>query len=194
MVSQPYVDGITDTAAHRIASPLTADQIAATEDTVSISVVCPDCWFLGDFAVVTTRDGRAFAGEVQGMDVCIGEITIRRAGQLGTRATRLPRDRDKVGEAVPARRWLGLLKWWIWRRRALRSAIRPLSLQFIVTAWAARCSSADGYHAWCVPELSVKGDHQVADLPGERLARRREGKEIPCARAMRLVHVSCWHV
>jgi len=29
--------------------------IAADEDTVTISVVCPDRWFLGDFAVVTAR-------------------------------------------------------------------------------------------------------------------------------------------
>ena len=28
MVSQPYVDGITDTVSHHIASPLTASQIA----------------------------------------------------------------------------------------------------------------------------------------------------------------------
>jgi hypothetical protein len=87
MVSQPYVDGITDTVSHQFASSLTAGQIAAGEDTVSVSVVCPDRWFLGDFAVVTSRDGRAFAGEVEGMDVCTGEVTIRGAGQLTARAT-----------------------------------------------------------------------------------------------------------
>ena len=80
MMAQPYVDGITDTVAHRIASSLTAGQIAADEDTVSVSVICPDRWFLGDFAVVTSRDGRAFAGEVAGMDVCTGEVTIRGGG------------------------------------------------------------------------------------------------------------------
>ena len=82
MVSQPYVDGITDTVTHNIASSLTADRITADEETVSVSVICPDRWFLGDFAVVTSRDGRAFAGEVEGMDVCTGEVTIRGAGRL----------------------------------------------------------------------------------------------------------------
>jgi hypothetical protein len=76
-MSQLYVDGITETVSHNIASSMTAGQIAADEDTISISVVCPDCWFLGDFAVVTSSDGRTFAGEVESMDVCTGEITIR---------------------------------------------------------------------------------------------------------------------
>ena len=79
-MAQPYVDGITDTVAHRIASSLTAGQITADEDTVSVSVICPDRWFLGDFAVVTSRDGRAFAGEVAGLDVCTGEVTIKLPG------------------------------------------------------------------------------------------------------------------
>jgi hypothetical protein len=102
MMSQPYVDGITDTVPHQFASSLTAGQIAAGEDTVSVSVVCPDRWFLGDFAVVTSRDGRAFAGEVEGMDVCTGEVTIRGAGQLTARATPLrgsPRPRVSAGGA-----------------------------------------------------------------------------------------------
>jgi len=89
MISQPYVDGITDTVPHNITSSLTAGQIAADEDTISISVVSPDRWFHGDFAVVTSSDGRAFAGEVESMDVCIGEVTIRGAGQLSPRAIRL---------------------------------------------------------------------------------------------------------
>ena len=82
MVSQLYVDGITDTVPHDIASTLTAGQIqiAAGEDTLSVSVVCPDRWFLGDVAVVTSRDGHAFAGEVQGMDICTGEVTIKLPG------------------------------------------------------------------------------------------------------------------
>ena len=42
MVSQPYVDGITDTAPHSIASSLTAGRIAVGEDTGSVSVVCAD--------------------------------------------------------------------------------------------------------------------------------------------------------
>ena len=86
-MSQPYVDGITDTVPHSVASSLNANQIAVDEDTLSISVVCPDRWFLGDFAVVTSRDGLAFAGEVESMDVCIGEVTIRGAGRLSARAT-----------------------------------------------------------------------------------------------------------
>ena len=86
-MSQLYVDGITDTVPHRIASSLTADQIAAAEDTINVSVVCPDRWFLGDFAVVTSRDRLAFAGEVAGMDVCTGEITIKGGGQPSARAT-----------------------------------------------------------------------------------------------------------
>jgi hypothetical protein len=80
MMSQPYVEGITDTVTHDIASSLTADQIAAGPDTLTVSVVCPDRWSLGDFAVVTSRDGHALTGEVSGMDVCTGEVTIRLPG------------------------------------------------------------------------------------------------------------------
>jgi len=79
-MAQPYVDGITDTVTHHIASSLTADQIAADEDTLSVSVVCPDRWFPGDIAVVTSRDGRAVAGQIEGVDVCTGEVTIRLPG------------------------------------------------------------------------------------------------------------------
>jgi len=81
MTAQPYVDGITDTVPHRIASSLAASQIAADEGTIRVSVPWPDRWFLGDLAVVTTRDGRAFAGPVEGMDVCTGEVTIRSGGR-----------------------------------------------------------------------------------------------------------------
>ena len=80
MMSQPYVHGITDTVTHDIASSLTAGHIAAGDDTLSVSVVCPDRWFPGDVAVITSRDGRAFAGQVEGMDVCTGEVTIRLPG------------------------------------------------------------------------------------------------------------------
>ena len=82
MVSQPYVDGITDTVPHGITSTLTAGQIAiaAGQDTLSVAVICPDRWFPGDVAVVTSRDGRAFAGEVAGLDVCTGEVTIKLPG------------------------------------------------------------------------------------------------------------------
>jgi len=58
MMAQPYVHGITGMVTHDIASPLTAGQIAAG-DTLSAAVVCPDRWFPGDGAVITSRDGRA---------------------------------------------------------------------------------------------------------------------------------------
>ncbi len=80
LVSQPYVDGITDTVTHDIATTLTAGQITAAQDGFSISVVCADRWFPGDAAVVTSRDGRVFTGEVERMDVCTGEITIKLSG------------------------------------------------------------------------------------------------------------------
>jgi len=79
-MSQSYVDGITDTVPHQFASSLTASQMAADEDMVNVWVVSPDRWFPGDFAVVTSRDGRAFAGKVEGLDVCTGEVTIRGGG------------------------------------------------------------------------------------------------------------------
>ena len=86
-MSQRYVDGVTDTVTHNLASSLTGAQITPGQDTLTISVICPDRWFFGDFAVVTRRDGRAFAGEVEAMDVCTGEVTIRGAGQPSTRTT-----------------------------------------------------------------------------------------------------------
>ena len=89
-MSQPYVDGIADKVSHDFASGLTADLIAADKDRVTITMVCPDRWFLGDFAVVTSRDGLAFAGEVESMDVCTGEVMIRGVGQPSARTTPLP--------------------------------------------------------------------------------------------------------
>lgn len=80
MMSQPYVDGITDTVTHALGSSLTLGQIAACQNTITVSVVCPDRWFLGDSAVITSRDGHALAGQVEGMDVCTGEVTIRLRG------------------------------------------------------------------------------------------------------------------
>ena len=82
MMSQPYVDGITDTVTHDIASSLTAGHIAIAtgQDTLSVAVACPDRWFPGDVAVVTSRDGHAFAGEVAGLDVCTGQVTIKLPG------------------------------------------------------------------------------------------------------------------
>jgi len=79
MASQLYVDGITDTVTHDIASSLTAAQITAGS-TFSVWVACADRWFPGDAAVVTSREGRAFAGEVESMDTCTGEITIKLSG------------------------------------------------------------------------------------------------------------------
>ena len=64
MMSQPYVHGITDTVTHGTACSLTAGHIAAGGNTLSAAVVCPDRWFPGDVAVITSRDGRAFAGQV----------------------------------------------------------------------------------------------------------------------------------
>ena len=55
-------------------------EIAAGEETLSVAVVCPDRWFPGDVAVVTSRDGHAFASEVAGLDVCTGEVTIKLPG------------------------------------------------------------------------------------------------------------------
>jgi hypothetical protein len=77
MMSQPYVDGITDTVPHHIASSLPVGQIVADENTLSVSVVCPDRWFPGDVAAVTSRDGHALAGQVADLDVCTGEVTIK---------------------------------------------------------------------------------------------------------------------
>jgi hypothetical protein len=56
---QPYVNGTTDTVTHDIAATLTAGQITAGEDTLTVWVVRTDRWFPGDAAVVTSRDGRA---------------------------------------------------------------------------------------------------------------------------------------
>jgi hypothetical protein len=77
MMAQPYVDGITGMVTHDIASSLTAGQIAAGGNTLSVAVVSPDRWIPGDIAVVTSRDGHAFAGEVENMDVCTGQVAIR---------------------------------------------------------------------------------------------------------------------
>ena len=98
MMSQPYVDGITDKVSHNFASSLTADQIPADEDKVTISVLCPDRWFLGDFAVVTSRDGLAFAGEVESMDVCTGQVTIKGVGQL---SAQVPSSRSPHAATAP---------------------------------------------------------------------------------------------
>jgi hypothetical protein len=107
MMSNPYVDGISDKVSHHFASSLTADLIAAGEDTATISVVCPDRWFHGDYAVVTSRDGGEFAGEVESMDVCTGEVTIRGAGQMSARITPLPGHRalgQRGGVLTPSSR------------------------------------------------------------------------------------------
>ena len=103
-MSQPYVDGITDTVTHNHASSLAAGKIATGQDTLTISVVCPDRWFFGDIAVVTRRDGHAFAGEVEAMDVCTGEVTIRAAWQLSARTTPLPGVCGPVSTGVLSRR------------------------------------------------------------------------------------------
>jgi hypothetical protein len=77
MVSQPYLDGITATVSHDIACRLTASQMAVGQDTLKVSVVSSDRWFPGDTAVVASSDGHVLTGEVQAMDICTGELTIR---------------------------------------------------------------------------------------------------------------------
>ena len=41
----------------------------------------------GPLEAVAGRDGHAFAGEVEAMDVCTGQVTIRGAGQPSARIT-----------------------------------------------------------------------------------------------------------
>ena len=67
---------------HDLATGLTASQTGITASrTVSVLVVCPDRWFSGDAAVVTSRDGRTFAGEAAGLDVCTGQVAITLPGR-----------------------------------------------------------------------------------------------------------------
>jgi hypothetical protein len=81
MVSRPYADGITDTVRHGLASGLTASQIGiAAGETVSVWVVCPDRWFPGVAAVVTSRDGHTSAGQVAGIDARTGQVAIKLPG------------------------------------------------------------------------------------------------------------------
>ena len=44
MGAQPYAGGITGTVTHGLAATLTAGQITAAQDTVSVWVVCADRW------------------------------------------------------------------------------------------------------------------------------------------------------
>ena len=55
-------------------------------------------------AVVTSRDGCESAGEVESMDVCTGEVTIRGVGQMSARITPLPGNRALVSAEVFSRR------------------------------------------------------------------------------------------
>jgi len=81
MVPQPYIDGITGTVSHGIASSLTASQIGiAAGDTASVPVACPDRWFPGGLAVVTSRDGHPFAGQAAGIDAGTGQVAIKLPG------------------------------------------------------------------------------------------------------------------
>ena len=65
---------------HQHADRLARSRSRPGEETLSVAVVCPDRWFPGDVAVVTSRDGHAFASEVAGLDVCTGEVTIKLPG------------------------------------------------------------------------------------------------------------------
>jgi hypothetical protein len=134
MMSQPYIDGITDKVSHNIASSLTADLIEADEGWVTIAVVCPDRWFPGDFAVVTSRDGGAFAGEVAGLDVCTGEVTIRGVVQLGAQVTPLPGLRwvSPGGVLTPSTTTARLV---VRRRGVILSSTRARTAIPAVSAW-----------------------------------------------------------
>jgi hypothetical protein len=131
-MSQPYVDGIKDKVSHNFASILTVDQIVTDEARVTISVVCPDRWFLGDFAAITSGDGGTFAGEVESMDVCTGKITIMGVGRLSARVTPLP------GLRAPGQRQA--------RFRAARRLAAPIPRIIALTALAALGLSKDPFH------------------------------------------------
>jgi len=96
--------GHTDTVPPDIASTPTAGQIETVEDTVSHAVVVfPGAWFLGDVAVVTGRDGHAFAGEEEGMDICTGEVTIKLPAATVTEDTVVP---EAIADPVLEQRYL----------------------------------------------------------------------------------------
>ena len=81
MVSQTYVDGITDTVSHGVASTLTAGQIAIaaarTRSASRWSALTAGSPATSPWspAVTATR-----SPEVAGLDVCIGEVTIKLPG------------------------------------------------------------------------------------------------------------------
>ena len=75
-MTQTYVHGITDSVSHDVTSVLTAGQIEAAGPALSIWTVSPDRWFPCDDAVVISRDGRAFRGEVADVCVCTGQVVI----------------------------------------------------------------------------------------------------------------------
>ena len=71
-----YLHGITDTVTHDVPTGRTAGQIETAWPALSIWVVSPDRWFPGDGAVVTSRDGRAFNGQVADVCVCTGQVVL----------------------------------------------------------------------------------------------------------------------
>lgn len=90
--SRSYVGGSTDTVPHGITGMLAAGQIAAGQDALSVAVVGPDAGSLATSQWVASRDGCAFAGKAEGMEVCAGEVTLRlpgsRARELALRSLR----------------------------------------------------------------------------------------------------------
>ena len=50
------------------------------EDMLSVSVVCPDRWFPATSRWSPAVTGHEVAGQVEGLDVCTGEVTIRLPG------------------------------------------------------------------------------------------------------------------
>jgi hypothetical protein len=88
-MTSTYVHGITGTATHRVPSVLTADRMEADAKNLALWTVTPDRWLPGDRALITSRDGQAFPGEVADVCVTTGRVTVvldgddpRRTGNL----------------------------------------------------------------------------------------------------------------
>lgn len=61
---------------HEITSPLTRAQIDAGRPGLTAWAIAADRWMPGDRAVVTARDGGAFAGTVASLCVTTGRVGI----------------------------------------------------------------------------------------------------------------------
>ena len=71
-----YLQGITDTATHRVATGRTADQVEADAKGLALWTVTPDRWFLGDLVLLASGDGEAFTGEVADVCVTTGRVIV----------------------------------------------------------------------------------------------------------------------